>query len=112
MLGRSYGERLARVLLRWMTRRAFGFGALCARRWAHGGRLACPYVVLAISSDWGQVRVGTRFALNESEVSYLPAGRGEFGRVSVNVVALLGEEASRDARLLADAKTMSVWLNI
>ena len=48
MLGRSYGERLARVLLRWMTRRAFGFGALCARRWAHGGRLACPYVVLAV----------------------------------------------------------------
>ena len=48
--------------------------------------------------------MGTRFALNEDQVSYLPEVRRiEFGRVSVNTDVLLGE-ASRDARRLVDSK--------
>ena len=49
--------------------------------------------------------MGTRFALNEDEVSY-PAVLVEFGRVAVITDALLGE-ASRDAPpLLADSRTI------
>ena len=55
--------------------------------------------------------MGTCFALNEDEVSYIRSMCQqfvvEFGRMSVNTDGLLGE-ASRDARLLADSKRIPV----
>ena len=65
------------------------------REWRKGGPVTC---------DWGQIRVGTRFELKEDEVSNMCQQFVEFGRVSLNTDALLGE-APRDVRLFAESKT-------
>ena len=63
-----------------------------------------------MTCDWGQVRVG-RFANIEDDHHICQQFVVEFGRVSVNTDALLGE-VSRDARLLAGSKTIPEWWNI
>ena len=63
--------------------------------------------------DRGQVRVGTRFAHKQYEVSYIICQQFvvEFERVSVHTNALLGE-ASRDVQLSAGSKIIPEWWNI
>ena len=62
-------------------------------------------LVTGVRSGWERASRSTRTKYNLCQQFVV-----EFGRAPVNNDALLGE-ASRDAHLLADSKTIPVWWN-